>query len=152
MTNIKPIEILSIKANKMLVNVVENTPKQKKAILDFLKEANVKNTQGNAIISYFTELNKLFSDKTLKTSQEQKRLNNAPLIISKFIEEDNFILKKQATLFVKSLKKNYPKTLNKRVSLAVNGTVTADKITPISKKSRFHIFIDKIINFYFNNF
>lgn len=121
-------------AYDMLHSVAKNSPARKTYIRNFYRAANESRDPGNAIISYFTELNR-FKDTNKKNIVEkiEKEINETPE------------LKKETDKFLDVLYALYPKTRATRVSIASQGAVAADRVEPKSNFKKFMMFINKLI-------
>ena len=134
---------LNTHASNMIKSIVKDSPSKKTYIRNFFREAN-NNQQGNALISYYTEYNKLKAKDSSFTTDMYKRFRSLPQLIE---DEINGIpaLEKEAFVFSNTLEKLYPTSLEKRISLASQGAVTADKVEPKSRFKKFMVVINQLI-------
>jgi len=130
-----PINPLNTYAEGMISSVAKNSPGSKTYIKRFFSAANSTDRQGNALIAYYTELNKF-----AKTS----KFTDIPAQIEKEIREIPE-LSKEADTFVRALGERYPETLEKRISIASQGAVTSDKVEPKSRLKKFFIRLNEFM-------
>ncbi len=136
---------MKIDAAPMIRSITTNSKDKAAEIGKFFKAANTGNLQGPAVISYFTELNKVSANKRSLTKEAADRFDRLPDLIDKEARK-NPDLKYEIDKFLFSLKLLYPKTLQNRVSLASQGAVTADKVEPKSRFKKFMVFVNRLIS------
>ena len=144
MISINPSQSLNTYAKGMVKSIVNNSPEKKVYINKFLKEANTTGTQGNAIVAYFTEYNNMLAKKQNFVPKASERVKKLPELIEKEIN-DAPVLQKEAKKFIQALTESYPKTLEKRISLASQGAVVSDRVEPKSKFKKFMVLLNKLI-------
>lgn len=129
-------ELLNMQASGMIKSIKENSPAKRDFINRFLKTANAENAQNRALMAYHINLNKL------RGTDEFKRV---PQVIE---EETNNIpaIAQEADTFMNTLLKDYPKTLDKRVSLLSQGAVSMDKTEPKSRLRKLMVALNDFIN------
>lgn len=123
----------------MIKSIKENSIAKQDFISRFLKTANAEKAQNRALMAYHINLNKL------RGTDEFKR-------VPKIIEEETHNIPeiaKEADTFMNTLLKDYPKTLDKRVSLLSQGAISMDKTEPKSRFRKLMVvlndFIDKAL-------
>ena len=124
----------NVMAHDMIHSVAKNSPAKKTYIRNFYRAANESGVQGNALVSYFTELNKFKS---------KNNVNISKMIEDEIVETPE--LKKEAGKFLDILSTNYPKTLDDRISAASQGAVISGKVEPKSNFKKIMMFINKLI-------
>lgn len=108
-------------AKNMINSVLYNKTNATQDALKFFKHANDNNIQGMALVSYYTELNKMPLSAKYNFPETIQTIN-----------EKNKALNSETKKFISVLTKNYPKTLNDRISLASNGSVVDGGVKPKS--------------------
>lgn len=131
MQPITPINFNTM-AHDMIYSVVKNSPAKRTYIRNFYRAANDSQAPGNALISYYTELNKFKNNINIVNGIE-KEIKKTPE------------LRKEANKFLDTLSYLYPKSLDDRISIASQGAVVSDKVEPKSKFKKFMIFLNKLI-------
>ena len=121
-------------AKNMINSVYNLAPKSEQKVYNFFKKANDTNTQGAALISYYTELNKkpIGNRRTIAQAIEN-------------MVENNQVLKNESDKFCSSISKNYPKTAGDRISLAANGSVVDGEVKPKSFFKKLFTVINRLI-------
>ena len=140
MINTSPITNLNNSAKLMVQSTINNTD-SKEHIKNFLQTANRNNLHGVALVSFYTELNKINNVRKCMTSEQSKRDNKIPLLLENKIEL-NKDLKTEADIFIYSTKQKYTKTLDKRIALLEESAVIAEKILPKSKMKHIYAFLN----------
>ncbi len=135
---------LSINAKAMISSVTCNSTDKAANIGKFLRAANSKWLQGPALVSYFTEYNKVAANKNQLTKEAADRFEKLPKLIEQEINKDSK-LQREARTFKLALQQMYPKTLEKRISLASEGAVTSDKVEPQSRFKKIMVAINQLI-------
>lgn len=135
---------LKIDAKPMVMSMTNNSKDKAAQLGNFLKAANSKGLHGPAIVSYFTEVNKVSRNKEMLSPKAADRFDKLPDLIDEEVC-GNPELKKESEQFLANLKKLYPKTIEKRLSLASQGAVTADKVEPKSRFKKFMVFINQFM-------
>lgn len=128
--------VLDATARRMIVTNIHGSEGGVAAIRDFLELAN--NTQGRAIVSYYSELNKL------KKEIKPDFLEDLPKMIEKRVNLHPD-LRMLSEKFIGSLKQNYPKTLADRIALADFGCVVDDSVRPQSFWKKLMVSISHLI-------
>lgn len=147
MPSINPIQTLNRYADHMISSVVNNTPAKNTYIRNFLREANMNKTQGNALVAYYTGYNKSLKEASFGFNNSDvslRRLEQLPEIIEKSVNEFPAI-QQEADIFVGEMSKNYPKTLTRRISIAAHGGVEADRVKPKSRWNKFLILLNEFM-------
>lgn len=128
--------VLDATARRMIVTNLYGSKEGIPAIKDFFTLAN--KAQGRAIVSYYSELNKL------KKEVKPDFIEDLPKMIEKRVSYDPE-LRKLTNNFVNLLKKNYPKTLGDRIALADFGCVVNDRVRPQSFWKKLMVSISHLI-------
>ena len=135
---------LKIDARPMVMSMTTNSKDKAVHLKNFLRTANANKLQGPAIISYFTEVNKLERNRKQLTKETLDRFEKLPNLIEQEACKDPE-LKQESSIFINSLQKMYPRTLDTRISLASEGAVVSDKVKPKSMISKFFTAINRVM-------
>ena len=135
---------LKIDAKPVIMSFTHITKDKAAQLGNFLKAANSSGLQSPAIVSYFTELNKVSDNKHLLSKGAADRFDKLIDLIDQEVKS-NPDLKKESDTFVSTLTKAYPKTLDKRISIASQGAVRSDRIEPKSRFSKLMVFLNQLL-------
>ncbi len=135
---------VKIDAKPMIMSMTKNSKDKAVHLENFFKAANTNGLQGPAIISYFTEVNRVNKNRKQFTEEALDRFDKLPDLIDSEVNK-NPELAKETRTFIHSLKQMYPKTLDKRISLASQGAVTSDRVEPKSRLKRFMVFLNQLL-------
>ncbi len=147
MPSINQFQTLNRYADNMITSVVNNAPGKNTYIRNFLREANMNKTQGNALVAYYSRYNRQLENATNEKGASDlttRRLEKLPELIEQSIN-DIPALKQEADVFISELAKNYPTTLARRVSVAAQGGVAADKIKPKSRLNKLMVLLNEFV-------
>lgn len=138
--NVVPLMPIDEYASKAINKLLNSTRKNAtKSLTEFFEYANNHNIQGPAITSYYSELNFRKKHRKELSNVAKQRIFGISKII-KGISNKSEKLKEEQDKFVKALKVNYPKTLDKRIALLNKGEVVSGKV---KKSSGFNKFVVK---------
>lgn len=135
---------VNFNTNQMVRGLVYNAENKPQLLGSFLKEANLRNLQGPALVSYFTEVNKITNNKKYLSREISDRLEKLPEIIESEVKKSPK-LQYEADKFSLTLQHFYPKTLNKRIALASEGAVVEGKVEPKSKFKKFMVWLNQFL-------
>ena len=135
---------IKIDAKLVVTSMTMNTKDKASHLYNFLKTANSNKLQGPAMVSYFTELNKVARKKGKLSKEAADRFEKLPDLIDKEVEKTPE-LAAESQKFLVGLKSAYPKTLDKRLSIASQGAVTSDRVEPKSRFKKLLIYMSQIL-------
>jgi len=136
---------LRSKTGEMLSKVIYGSPKNgAEAVKDYYHFVNENNLHGPAVVAYYTRINEL-KDYGKYVSQEiSERISKVDKLIEEFAKK-NPEVQAETDTFVKRLNRDYPNTLEDRISLANQGAVLSNRVEPKSKFKKFMVFLNRFM-------
>lgn len=141
MSSIKPITSFNTLASNMIKSIATDCPAKNTYVRNFYRTANETGLQGNALISYFTEIAK--AQKLHKESYgkffgidnaDKKAIKETYNRVWRFddvmidVVSRNSTIKEEFRKFMSALSKNYPNTMMTRSAILSQGAVVDGEV------------------------
>lgn len=144
MTKISPVYQLKMHTDAMIRSVIRNSPNAESNIGNFLRHTNENNLHGTSFVAFHSLYNKFKNASAAFSPSAMARTNKLPELIEEYVKNSP-TLTKYSDEYLTKVEKNYPRSFDRRISLASQNSVDIDSVKPRSKFKKFFVILNQYL-------